>query len=472
MSFIRTIIANLPEVRGPEQKKLGFKEKLKWTLIILIAFFVLSVIPLYGLGENALLQFEQLSIILGASFGSVLSLGIGPIVTGSIVLQLLTGSGILKIDTTTHEGRQMFQGIQKLTSVFFIVFEAFIYVLLGGLAPSAALAGSAYSTMQIMLIVQLILGGILVLFMDEVIQKWGFGSGISLFIAAGVSSQIMVRAFSPLSQVGSWAFGSGQAPIGQVWVFFSSLLSQDVTGASLAFFAIFFTIVVFMASVYAQAMKVEVPLAFGGVKGQFMKGHGIRWPLRFIYTSNIPVILVAALLANIQLWARLLENWGRPLLGTFSGNTPVSGFVTWVFPPNIIANLITGQFAGIDLAHALVYALFMVCGAVLFSIFWVQTSGMDAKSQAKQIMASGLQIPGFRRDERVLEKILKRYIGPLTIMGAIAVGLLAATADLTGALSSGTGILLAVMIIYRLYEEIAQQHMYDMHPALRKMMEK
>jgi len=114
---------------------------------------------------------------------------------------------------------------------------------------------------------------------------------------------------------------------------------------------------------------------------------------------------------------------------------------------------------------------FMVVGSVIFSIFWVQTAGMDPKSQAKQIMSSGLQIPGFRRDERVLEHILKRYIWPLTILGAIGVGLLASLADLSGALSRGTGILLAVMIVYKLYEEIAKQHMGDMNPALRKFME-
>jgi preprotein translocase subunit SecY len=112
----------------------------------------------------------------------------------------------------------------------------------------------------------------------------------------------------------------------------------------------------------------------------------------------------------------------------------------------------------------------MLVGCVLFSWFWVQTSGMDAKSQAKNIMSSGLQIPGFRKDERVLQRLLKRYITPLTIMGAIAVGILAAAADLSGALTSGTGLLLTVMIIYKLYEEIAKQHMMDMNPMLRKFM--
>jgi preprotein translocase subunit SecY len=96
---------------------------------------------------------------------------------------------------------------------------------------------------------------------------------------------------------------------------------------------------------------------------------------------------------------------------------------------------------------------------------------MDAQAQAKQILSSGLQIPGFRRDPRIVEQILNRYIPSLTVLGGISIGILAAAADLLGALSNGTGILLTVMIIYKLYEDIARQHMMDMHPALRKMME-
>ncbi len=462
---LKDILTSLPEVTGPTQKKLGFKDKLKWTLIILVAFFILGIIPLYGLGENALQQFEFLSIILGAEFGSMISLGIGPLVTASIVLQLLKGSGMLNLDVTTSEGKQTYQGLQKILGFFFIIFEAAIYVYMGGLSPSATLAPGAYRIAQLMLVGQLILGGTLILFMDEVISKWGFGSGISLFIAAGVSKSIVVGALSPLTTAGTLAFGSGQAPIGKIWVLIQSLISGNPSGAVLAFSAIAATAVVFAMAVYGQAMKIEIPLSFGRIRG-----HGMRWPLQFIYTSNIPVILVAALLANVQLMARLLEKWGHPLLGTFAGSQPASGFVLWVAAPNLIEKIITGSFAPMDLAHAAIYILFMVIGAVIFSIFWVQTAGMDANSQAKQILSSGLQIPGFRRDERVLAHVLGRYIMPLTVMGAILVGILAASADLMGALSRGTGILLAVMIIYRLYEDISKQHMMDMYPALRGMM--
>jgi len=463
----KDILLNLPEIKGPLQKRLSFKQKLKWTGLILVLYFLLGLIPLYGLGVNALQQFEQLSIILGASFGSLISLGIGPLVTSSIVLQLLNGSGILKFDLTTPDGKRKFQGVQKMLSIFFIVFEGAIYVYMGGLAPSASLAPAQYRIMQLILIGQIIVGGLLIMYMDEVVNKWGFGSGISLFIAAGVSAEIMIRAFSPLTTAGTLAFGTLQPPIGKVWVFFQSLLGRNPVGAALALSSIVATVVVFALSVYGQAMKVEIPLSFGRVRG-----HGIRWPLNFIYTSNIPVILVAALMANMQLWARLLQNWGHPILGTFSGNMPATGLVAWLNHPNIVEGIITGSFRLMDLAHAGVYLLIMILGAVVFSYFWVQTSGMDARSQARQIMSSGLQIPGFRRDERILEHILKRYITPLTILGGALVGFLAASADLLGALSRGTGILLAVMIIYKFYEEIAKQHMMDMHPSLRKFMGK
>ena len=229
----------------------------------------------------------------------------------------------------------------------------------------------------------------------------------------------------------------------------------------------------FAVCVFGQAMKVEIPLSFGRVRG-----HGIRWPLSFMYTSNIPVILVAALLANIQLWASLMENWaagGTGIIAFISnhivGNSAGGGLLQWVTPPNLVQGIITSSLTGDQILVAIVYCCIMMAGSVMFSMFWVQTSGQDPRSMAKQIMGSGLQLPGFRKDERVLERVLARYIGPLTVMGGLLVGFLAALADVSGALTSGTGLLLAVMIIYRLYEEIAKQHMMDMNPMMRKFME-
>lgn len=461
MSFLESVMRFFPEVSKPTQKKLSFKEKLKWTLITLVLFFVMSLIPLYGLGPNMLEQFEMLSIILGANFGSILSLGIGPIVTASIVLQLLNGSGIMKLDMHSPAGRKKFQAIQKLLAVFFIIFEALIYVFMGGLNPPTVYLNTAYYLpLQFVLVFQLCLGGFLIMFMDEVISKWGFGSGISLFIAAGVSQQIFLGALSPLASPKNPDVATGAIP-----ALIQSIARGDPQSALIYFAQVASTILIFLIAVYSQSVKVEIPLSFGRVRG-----HGIRWPLNLFYTSNIPVILVAALLANIQLWGRLLDRWGWSILGTFSNNYPVSGLVAWVNSPNLMENILTGSVTLSHLAQSGVYLLIMILGSVIFAIFWMQTANMDAKSQANQIMSSGLQMPGFRRDPRILETILNRYIWPLTIMGGAAVGLLAAVADLSGALSRGTGILLTVMIVYKLYEEVAKQHMMDMHPMMRKFM--
>ncbi len=481
MSFFDTIINNLPEVASPTQKKLSFKEKVKWTLITLVLFFIMGFIPLFGLGQNALTQFEFLSVILGAEFGSIISLGIGPIVTASIVLQLLNGSGIFKFDLTSTEGKKRFQGIQKLLAFFFIAFEGCIYVFMGGLAPSAVgqtlttgavMTSALFLKVEFILVFQLFMGGLLIMYMDEVISKWGFGSGISLFIAAGVSKTLFIRLFSWIPASGDLSGSSYTYATGAVLALFQALGQNDPVTAGLKFAGIIATVVVIVMSVYAQAMKIEIPLSFGRIRG-----HGIRWPLKFLYTSNIPVILVAALLANLQLWARLLQNWGYPLLGQFAAgsNQPVSGFIKWITIPGgseglvgeVLKSTITWTHAG----QAFGYLVVMLIGCVIFSWFWMQTAGMDARSQAKNIMSSGLQIPGFRKDSRVLERLLDRYIGPLTVMGGLAIGILAAVADLAGALANGTGILLTVMIIFNLYEEIAKQHMMDMNPAMRKFME-
>jgi preprotein translocase subunit SecY len=440
VGFLDAIINYLPEVEGPKHKKLGFGQKLKWTLAILVLYFILGLIPLFGLGGNALSNFQFLSTVLGASFGSLISLGIGPIVTASIVLQLLNGAGILHFDLSSHEGKRRFQGVQKLLSFAFVILEGGVYVMLGGLTPAAGIHPS-------ILILQLLIGGVLVMFMDEVISKWGFGSGISLFIAAGVSQSVFIRLFSPFKPNGA------DFSTGKVFELVQALQVGATATAAIAFFTILATLIVFLVAVYTQAMKVEIPLSFARIRG-----HGIRWPLSFFYTSNMPVILTAALLANIQLLAQLLKRgWTDSL-------------VAWVTPHNLVQLGVNGGITGWVLLQALTYLLIFVVFSVLFAVFWVQTAGLDARSQAKQIMNSGLQIPGFRKDQRVVERMLERYILPLTIMGAIAVGLLASIADLTGALGSGTGILLTVMIVYRLYMDIAQQHMMDMNPLAKKFM--
>tara|TARA_Y100000310_G_C20696369_1_gene826014 strand:- start:1052 stop:2446 length:1395 start_codon:yes stop_codon:yes gene_type:complete len=461
MAFdLRAILYNLPEVKKPIEKRLGFNTKLKWTLIVLGAFFILANIPLYGLAANALAQFEFLQVILATEFGSIISLGIGPIVMSSIILQLLVGSGILNIDTKTDEGKRYFQGLQKIGVIFFIVFEAIIFVIMGGLQAAPGFTAIVIS--------QLILGGLAIMYMDEVTQKWGFGSGVSLFIVAGVAWSLFTGLFQFIGPTGEnclLAFSSTPC-VGNVLIILQSVINGVPSEAIVAISAILVTALIFLGVVWAQSLKIEVPLSYDR-----LRGYGVKWPLAFFYASVIPVILVAALAANVQLFGSLLENWlGHPtFLGSFSQGQAISGLAYWLSSSNIVEAIIRGSLQFKQIFQAIAHILFYMIFSAIFAVFWVKTSGTDETSQAKNIMSSGLQIPGFRKDERILESILKRYILPLTIMGGLAIGLLASTANLLGAITSGTAILLAVMIMYQLYQNIAQQHAVDMHPALKKI---
>jgi preprotein translocase subunit SecY len=447
------LLRNLPEVKSPTEKKLSFNVKLKWTLIILGAFFIMSNIAIYGADPGFLERFEFLAVIMGTSFGSIISLGIGPIVMASIILQLLTGSQILDIDTSTPDGKRFFQGLQKLLVFFFIIFESIVYVAMGGIQ---AAPGFMY-----LVIFQLMLGGVVVLFMDEVCQKWGFGSGVSLFIAAGVGWRLITATFGFLGPEGNF-----QAS-GAIISLIVSLMNADSQGALLAIAAIAATIILFLIVVWAQSLKIEIPLSYDR-----LRGYSMKWPLQFFYASVIPVILTSALIANFQLFGGLLQNWlGHPtILGNVVNGQPVSGFLYWIGSTNVVQRIITGSWEWSLLGQTLGHVIFYMFFCALFSVFWIKTANMDASAQASNILKSGLQIPGFRKDQRILESILARYVLPLTVMGGMAIGLLAALADILGALVAGTALLLGIMITFQFYQNIAQQHAMDMNPAMKKFM--
>ena len=157
-------------------------------------------------------------------------------------------------------------------------------------------------------------------------------------------------------------------------------------------------------------------------------------------------------------------------LGHFVEGQAISGLAFWMGSTNILDLFIRGGFLPIYLFQGLTHIFFFMFFSTLFAVFWVKTSGMDAKAQAQKIASSGLQVAGFRQDVRILESILDRYIMPLTVMGGLAIGLLASITDLLGALVSGTAILLVIMIMFQFYQNIAQQHQMDMNPAMRKFM--
>ncbi len=480
MAFeIASLSKYLPTVKKPTFKP-SLNKKLLWTGLVLVIYFMLSSSlfgSVYGLNRQAAVGFHTLQILLGSSFGTLMTLGIGPIVTSSILLQLLVGSKIIDWDLKDKEDKKKYEVVQKISSIALAFIEAFIYVIAGAVQPV-----SFEPFIVIIVVIQLALGGIIVILLDEIVSKYGLGSGISLFIVAGVVNTVFIQVFSPcvpVAEGGCPLPSPGTEPVGKFWYLLFNIGNGFSYQNLSALIPIISTLVVILIVVYAQSITIDIPLTFSR-----LRGFGRRWSLNLFYTSNIPVILAAALLANMQLFATLVA---QPLatdpdvkcgiLGCLassgnSGNIPASGLVYYLSAPqgnNIIIDIIEGTFTTRYLIRVIAYTTFMVAGAIIFSLFWVKTSGMDSQSVADQIDDIGMHIPGYRKDPKVIKGVLDRYIPPLTIIGGASIGLLAAFADFVGAIGSGTGILLTVTILYNFYQKLKTEEVEGANPLIRKI---
>ncbi len=453
---LEPIYSKLPEVAPPD-RPLTLKEKLMWVGIALVSFFVLSYIRPFGLDTQAAAQtVEFFQVVLASNIGSVLTAGIGPIVVASIILQLFVGSGIIHVDLSTPEGRRAFMGTQKLLAILFAIFEGFVFTN----SYVRALPG-----MEWIVALQIAFGSIILMYLDELVMKWGIGSGISLFIAANVSRSMFWR-----------GFGYSPYAKGLLFTLIDSITTGNFVGIVQSLVPFINTLIVFALVVYAEGIHVDIPITWARARGV-----GGRYPIRLLYLSNIPVILAAALFANIQLWAFLAKDTPiAPILGTYTqedGRWVLTGGLAYYTrpPTGFLTKLVVaamGQpYATLwaDLLHALVYALLLTLTSVLFGYLWLELSGMGPKQIAQQLIRSGFSLPGFRRDPRVVEQVLGKYIPTVAILGSAFVGLLAAFTDILTALSSGMGILLAVTIVYRFYELLMRERLLEQYPALARV---
>lgn len=452
-----------PDVKAPD-RKVAFNEKIFWTAMALIIYFVMSQVPLYGVSVGGASDpLGSLRVIFASNRGTLMELGIGPIVTAGLILQVLAGSKMINLDMSNPEDRSLFTSASKILSVVMTVFEASAYIFGGSY-------GTLKVTTEIVIMLQLVVAGLIVLLLDELLQKgWGLGSGISLFIAAGVASTIWWDSVAPMGPMADGHY------LGAVVAFIQGLFSRvDIKSVLYRqqglpdMVAFLTTIGVFLIIIYFNGMRVEIPVSYARYRG--FRG---KFPLKLFYVSNIPVIFAAALFGNIYfisqiLWQRYNStntNFWFNLLGTFTtqGNQyqPSGGLVYYVVPPRTLALALQEPF------RAIIYALLLILGCIFFAVTWVEVGGMDARTVAKQLLDSGMQIEGFRRSEEPIRQVLQRYIPTVTIVGALLIGLIAAVADFLGAFGSGTGILLTVGIIEQYYQIFVQERITELYPAAR-----
>lgn len=389
-----------------------------------------------------------------------MELGISPIVTSGLVMQLLAGSRIIEVNMSLKEDRDLFQAAQKLFGILITIGEAIAYVVSGMYGDLETLGwGNA-----MLIIAQLFSAGMVVLILDELLQKgYGLGSGISLFIATNICESIIWKALSPTTI----NTGRGTEFEGALIALVHLLITRQNTVRALkeAFYRqnlpnltnLLATVFIFLIVIYFQGWKVDIPVKYAKYRGQQGK-----YPIKLFYTSNMPIILQTALVSNLYFLSQLLYNRYSSnilvrLLGVWKelkdnpGNSvPVSGLAYYISPPTTISEIVS------DPIHFIVYLIFILTACALFSKTWIEVSGSSPKDVAKQLRDQQMVLKGHRSDSIVKE--LNRYIPAAAAFGGMCIGLLTVLADFLGAIGSGTGILLAVTIIYQYYEMFAKEN--------------
>lgn len=474
LSLFKPVSRFMPEVSSPE-RKVGFNEKLFWTGLALVLYLVMTEVPLYGIATTGGDPFLYLRVIFASHRGSLMELGIGPIVTAGLILQLLAGSGMIECDMNDQDDRALFTTASKVFSFILIGVQASAYII-GGVYTLAD------PRMSIVVFLQLLFSGLVLVLLDEMLQKgWGLGSGISLFILAGVAQGILWESLSIAPSL-------GQAPetiksYGSIPATLQTLLQGQLTPQYLymrfnnttlpTLLGLFTTIVVFFIVIYAEGVRIEMPISYAGYRG-----FRSRYPIKLMYVSNLPVIFASALFANIYfisqlIWSNYNQSNTNPwlnLIGMYtstSGGSPVpsGGLVYFVIPPRSLGDIMGDPMGPL---RAVVYTGILVTFSIIFSLTWLEVGGLGPSTVAKQLMDSGMEIPGFRRSEKPIEQVLKRYIPTVTILGGALVGFIAAVADFFGVYGTGMGVLLSVGILYQYYQLLMQERAAEMYPALRR----
>lgn len=442
------------------KKKLSLQTRLLWCGLALLIYQVMGQTPLFGASapEFDFLQFAR--VIFASQQGTLVELGIGPIVTAGLLMQLLKGSEILKFDFTKPDERGVFQTATKLVTYIVIIVESIVYAI--------AVYGPGISNPTVLYVIigQLVSASIIIMLLDELIQKgWGLGSGISLFIMAGVAQQILWSMFSPLPA------GDG-GMIGVAPYIAQSIMQGDLTNTFFrsnqlpSIFGLFITAGILLILVYTQAIKVEIPI----VSTKY-RGFSATYPIKLMYVSNIPVILASALTANAifigqMLWANVNPRNNNPLFNILAQfdptapSTPIGGIVYYITPPRGL------DLAAVDPLRAVAYIIFMIGIVIVFGRLWVELGGLSPKSAAKSLLDADVQIPGFRKSNQPVESLLAKYIPSVTIIGSAILGALAGVSDVLGVFGSGIGILLMVDILINYYQQLIREQVEVVMPRL------
>ncbi len=400
------------------RKRIGF------TIGALIVFRLLSAIPMPGIDTASLErllsgnQFLGLLDIFsggGISRLSIVMLGVGPYITGSIIIQLLTMM-FPKLKSMMQEegeaGRMKLSQYSRYLAIPLAALQSFAFIKL--FQSQGVIPEMSAMTMLVSVVV-ITAGSALLMWIGELVSEFGIGNGVSLIIFAGIVAVLPQK----ISQ------------------FFASFdISQIPLYALFAVISIF----VIVAVVVVTEAERSIPVTYAKqVRGNRVYGGTSTYlPLRLNQAGVIPIIFALSILLFPQIIANFLSQ---------SGNTTIADMASSV-----------STFLNAPWPHAIIY-FFLV---FIFTYFYTAVT-FDPKQISENLQKSGAFIPGVRPGESTMT-YLGKVVTRITLVGALFLGFIAvlplAMQGFTGnqALAiGGTGLLIVVSVVLDLLKKIDAQ---------------
>lgn len=400
------------------------RRKVLFVLVALVLFRLLANIPIpAAAGQNigALLANDQalgfLNLLTGGGLSavSIVMLGVGPYITASIIMQLLTmmSPKIKQMQSEEGEmGRRKMTQYSRLLTVPLSLMQG--YGLIAYLTQQGILVGlTPFEIFTNTIIVAA--GSMLLMWIGELISEFGIGNGVSLLIFAGIVSSI-------------------PATVGQL------MFSFDVSQVPVYIAALFATILLIGAVVYMTEAERPVPITYAKqVRGNHTSGGTMTYlPLRLNQAGVIPIIFALSILVFPTVVANALATMGDGTIQTAA-----------LFIQKVLSNAwING---------ALYFALVFV-----FTFFYTAVT-FDPEAISNNLQKNGAFIPGIRPGASTAE-YLSKILTRITLVGAVFLGLIAVLPlvmqNLTKIASlsiGGTALLIIVSVVLDLVKKIDAQ---------------
>lgn len=406
------------------------RKRVLFVFFILIVFRLLSSIPIPGIDTLELSRFlanSQFFGILNIFSGggltnlSIIMLGVGPYITGSIIMQLLTIM-VPALKRLYHEegelGRKRFTQYGRLLTVPLAAIQGFslLYIL-----EQQAILVNLTPFDRITNLLIIIAGSILIMWIGELVSEFGIGNGVSLIIFAGIVSRLP-------SAVSNFVFT-------YIYPIFDSSILPVLIGFIVA------GVLIIAGIVMVSEAERPIPVTYAKrVRGMKMYGGGSTYlPLRVNQAGVIPIIFALSILLFPQ------------MIGTFLAR----------FTENAILSKISGvllSFTQTSLLYGVLYFFFVF----VFTYFYTAVT-FDPEALSTNLQKNGAFIPGIRPGASTSEYISK-VLTRITLLGAVFLGFIAVLPlimqRVTGIASlalGGTSILIVVSVVLDLIKKVDAQ---------------